>query len=142
MTTTGRFGGLALAVDVATRLPILHPITRQPLRDKDGNECWIDLIAAESSVGRAHDRLTIDNQIRAGTKRLTSEQIDATLNEKLAKLTKGWKLATLEGEPLDVECTQSTARELYSLTELTWLRAAVLEFVADLGNFRPAVSKS
>jgi hypothetical protein len=142
MSLGGKFGGLALAVDVAMRMSILHPITRQPLRDKDGNDCWIDLLAAESSVGRAHDRFTIDNQIRVGAKRLTAEQIDASLTEKLSKLTKAWKLASLDGEPLDVECTPANARELYAIQELSWLRSAVLEFAVELGNFRPAASQS
>jgi hypothetical protein len=142
MINGSKFAGLALAVDQPARMTIYHPITRQPLRDHDGKECYVDLLSADSAAGRAHDRTTIDTQTRMGGRRMTMEQVDAALTEKLAKLTQGWKLASLDGDPIEVDCTPTVARELYAMPELSWLRAAVLEFVADLGNFRPAASPS
>ena len=139
---TSKFAGLALAVDAPARMTILHPVTRQPLRDSAGEEAWIDLLSADSAAARAHDRATIDAQIRAAGRRRSSEQMDAELTEKLAKLTTGWRLLTLDGDALDVPFSIADARTLYALPELMWLRGQVAEFVADLGNFRPAASTS
>lgn len=137
-----KFAGLGLAVDAPTRMTILHPITRQPLRDDEGNEAWIDLLAADSPQGRAHDRTVLDNQLRTGGRRLSSETMDAQVTEKLAKLTKGWRLLDLSGNPIDIECNQQNARELYAEEVLSWLRNEVLIFISDLGNFRRAASPS
>ncbi|MGE4043587.1 MAG: hypothetical protein AB7F35_01945 [Acetobacteraceae bacterium] len=138
---SSKFAGLALGVDSVARMTIIHPVTRQPLRNAEtGEEAWIDLLSAGSSIGRAHDRAVTDRQLRLRGQRYTAEQAEADLIEKLAKLTKAWSLVTLKGEPLAVDCTPAAARELYALSELAWLREQVVEFITDLGNFRPAAS--
>ena len=139
---TSKFAGLALAVDAPARMTILHPVTRQPLRDSAGEEAWIDLLSADSAAARAHDRAITDALIRAGARRRSAEQMDAELTDKLAKLTTGWRLLTLDGEPIDVPFSVASAREMYALPELAWLRGQVMQFVDDLGNFRPAASTS
>ena len=139
---TSKFAGLALAVDAPARMTILDPHTGQPLRDANGEDAWIDLLSADSAAARAQDRATIDAQIRAGGRRRSAEQMDAELTEKLAKLTTGWRLLTFDGEPMDVPFSVAAARELYALPELLWLRAQVVRFVDELGNFRPAASRS
>jgi hypothetical protein len=138
-----KFAGLGMAVDAPARVTLLHPVTRQPLRNAEtGDPAWIDVISSASQIGRAHDRAVTDKQIKMRGARLRAEDIEADFTEKLAKLTRGWSLVTLTGEPMDVEYTPANARELYALPELAWLRDQVGEFVADLGNFPTAVSTS
>ena len=140
---SSKFAGLALAVEAASRLILIHPVTRQPLRNADtSEEAWIDLLSSSSGVGRAHDRAVSDRVIRMRGQRYTAEQAEADLVEKLAKLTQGWELVALDGAPLGVEFSAANARELYALPELAWLREQVVEFINDLGNFRPPASRS
>jgi hypothetical protein len=124
-------------------MTIVNPITGQPLRNAEtGEEGWIDFLSASGAVGRAHDRFVMDRRLKMGTRRLKAEEIDADTVEKIAKLTKGWSLVLLDGTPLAVECTQANARELFSMTETAWLLDQAAQFVADLGNFPQAASKS
>lgn len=138
-----KFSGLALGVEQPARMIILHPVTRQPLRNTEtGEDAYVDILSAGSAVGRAHDRSVTDKQLRARGRRMTAEEIEADITEKIAKLTRGWSLVTLDGEPLAVAFDAAAARELYSLPELAWLRDQALEFAGDLGNFRPGASPS
>ena len=140
---SSKFAGLALAVEAPSRLALVHPVTRQPLRNAEtGEAAWIDLLSSSSGPGRAHDRGVSDRVIRMRGQRYTSEQAEADLVEKLSKLTQGWDLVALDGAPLGVEFSAANARELYALPELAWLREQVVEFINDLGNFQPPASKS
>jgi len=140
-----KFAGLGLAVDKPARMQIIHPGTRQVLRvngaPEGEDECYIDLLAGNSAAGRAHDRMVNDRLMRSRGARYTADQVDADLIEKYSKLVKGWRLATLEGEPIEVPCTAQNARELFSLPESDWLRVQVGEFINDLGNYLPEGSK-
>ena len=138
-----KFSGLGLSVDSPARLIILDPTTRQPLRNAEtGEEAWIEMLSASGSVARAHDRVVTDKQLKMRGRRMTAEEMDADQTEKLAKLTKAWKLVTLSGQPIEVDCTQANARELYSLAELAWLRDQAFEHCMDAGVFRQDASKS
>jgi hypothetical protein len=138
-----RFAGLGMAVDAPSRLYLLHPVTRRPLVNAETDEpAWIDLVSSVGQIGRAHERAVTDKQIKMRGRRMTAEDMETDYTDKLAKLTRGWHLVTLTGEPLDVEYSPAAARELYSLPELAWLREQVGEFVADLGNFPTAASTS
>jgi hypothetical protein len=140
---SSKFAGLAIGVDTPSRMIIINPTSGQPLRNAaTGEEAFIDLLSNNSSVGREHDRATLDQRIRAGTRRQTAEQIEADMVERLAKLTKGWSLVSLDGTPIDVECNAANARELFSMPELSWLRDAANAFAADVGNYKAAASKS
>ena len=136
------FDGLKLAVDTPARLILTHPITGQPLRDAEGADAWIDVLAISSTVGRAHDRIITDRRMKQGQARVTAEQLELDMTEKLAKLTRGWYLIALDGAPLNVPFNETTARECYGQPELLWLREQVFQFAADLGNFRPPLATS
>ena len=135
-----KFAGLALATDVAQRMVIIHPGTRQPLRHADGAEAWIDLHSIDSAAARKTIRAQQDRRLRMRSARATAEELDADAVELLAALTSGWMLCSLDGEPLDVPCNPGNAAELYSMPALAWLREQVDTFVADRGNFRRAPS--
>ena len=137
-----KFSGLGLAIEVPSRMIILHPVTRYPLRNTLGEETYIDLLSASSSVGRAHDRTMTDARIKMGNKRYSAEEFENSVNERLATLTRGWSLATLDGDPIDVPYSPANARELYALPELSWLRDQAIEFIGDVGNFHKGASQS
>jgi acyl-CoA reductase-like NAD-dependent aldehyde dehydrogenase len=133
---SNKFAGLAVATDRPARMTILHPVTGQPIRRTDSGEAaWIDILSADSKAARDHEREMQNRRLRSRARRVTAEEIEAEGIELLVALTKGWSLATLEGEPLDVPFTAEAARELYSSPDLAFIRRQVNEFAADLGNF-------
>jgi hypothetical protein len=154
-----KFAGLGLAVATAARMTLLHPATGQPLRrpkrhadgqpvlDEKGGPvyevAWIDVLSADSEAARAHEREAQNRRIRSRARRLVAEDLEAEGLELLVALTKGWSLATLENEPLDVPFSAENARELYSAPELAFIRRQVNDFAADAGNFQtPKTSSS
>lgn len=134
-----KFAGLALATDTAQRMSIIHPGTRQPLRSPGGEEAWIDLHSIDSKPWRTTVRAQQDRRMRTRG-RPSAEEIDSDTTELFAAVTVGWRLFTLDGEPIDVPCSATNARELYAMPELSWLREQVDAFVADRGNFKRANS--
>jgi hypothetical protein len=138
-----KFSGLSIGVDQPSKMLILHPVTRQPLRNKDtGEESWIEVLSMGSKVGREHDRSVTDKQLKMRNRRLTADEFEGDMTEKLARLTKGWSLVTLEGDPIDVPFSVANARELYAMAELVWLREQVNDWASDLGNFQTGASPS
>jgi hypothetical protein len=135
-----KFAGLALATDVAQRMVIIHPGSRQPLRHADGAEAWIDLHSIDSAAARKTIRAQQDRRMRIRAARPTAEELEADNVELLAALTVGWSLCSLDGEALDVPCNPANAQELYAMPALAWLREQVDVFVTDRGNFRRASS--
>lgn len=144
---SGKFGALSVPVDQPARLELMHPWTGQPLRSApngSGDEpvtAYIDLLPATSAIGKMHDRAMLDKNLRRGVRRMSAEELESDQIEKLAKLTKGWQLVGLDGTKMDVEFSQSNARELYTLPESNWILDQARMFVEDLGNFKVAASK-
>ena len=130
-----KFAGLAVQADKPSRMTVRHPGTGQPLRDKDGNEAWIDLLSADSAAGLRQQRAIRDRRLAGHARRLKAEDMDREGAELLAALTTGWSLVALDGAPIDVPCNAGNAAELYSIPELLWLREQVDQYVADRGNF-------
>lgn len=141
-----KFAGLELAVDKPQRLTLLHPNTRQPLRDKKGEEAWIDLYSADSDVARKHNRAIqrrlLNVSARGQRIKRTPEELEAEGLDLLVALTTGWRLVSLSGDHMDVPFTAENARELYGAPSMAWLREQVDEFAADRGNFSGASSPS
>lgn len=136
-----KFSGLALAVDKPQRMALLHPVTRQPLRDADGNEAYIDLWSGDSEVARKQERAITTRRLAVrGRTKITAGEIEADAVDMLVALTAGWRLLDLDGRPIDVPYTSQNARELYQEPALAWLRAQVDEFCGDRANFSPASS--
>lgn len=138
-----KFAGLGLATDVASRMIIMHPVTGQPLRNlATGQEAYLELLSRDSTAARRADRAITDKQLRSRARRLTAEELEGDRIEKLAKLTKGWSLATLDGAALDVPFSEATARELYAEPTMAWLRDQAQTWSDDLGNYAAAPSTS
>jgi hypothetical protein len=138
-----KFASLSLAVDKPSRMVVVHPVTQQPLRSKDGTEAYISLYSGDSAVAQRHSRAIQQRRIdmRRGAK-LSVQEIEAETVDLLAALTVEWCLVGLDGEPLDVPFSEPNARELYSEPGLAWLREQVNVFVADRANFSKASSTS
>lgn len=134
-----KFAGLGLKVDTPSRMTIVHPVTRQPLRIAGTDEAaYLDLLSVDSAAGQAHQRAAANRRLASRQRKMTIEELEAEGVDLLAALTRGWRLATLDGHPIDVPFTVADARELYSAPELAWLKQQANDFAADAGNFLPA----
>jgi len=137
-----KFAALALEVEKPVRMTIVHPVSRQPLRDADGNEAYIDLFSGDSEPARKHQRTAQRRRIAMrGRGKITPEEIEADSVELLAALTAGWMLLALDGARLDVPFSIENARELYADPSVAWLRDQVDEFAAERANFSKASPK-
>lgn len=131
-----KFAGLEIEVERPQRMVLVHPTTRQPLRDQDGQPAYIDVYSSDSSIARAHNRAVQQRRLNTrGRGRLSTEQLEAEAIDLLAALTAGWRLVKLSGEPLDVPFTPENARELYAAPSLAWIREQVDEFAVERANF-------
>lgn len=136
------FESLELATDEVHRMVLVHPTTRQPLRDKEGNEAYIEHYSSDSDVARKVNRQISRRRLKAGRNRITPEEIEADGIELLAALTKSWYLVDFAGNVLDVPCTQDNARKLYENSKTFWLREQLDESTADRANFSKGPSTS
>lgn len=139
-----KFGALALEVEQPSRMIIVHPVNRQPLRDTEGKEAFIDVYSGDSEVARKHQRAMAKRRlaVRGNRGRQSIEELEAESTALLAALTAGWYLLGLNGEPLGVLFTPDNARELYADPAVSWLREQVDEYAGDRANFSPASSSS
>lgn len=131
-----KFSGLELAVEKPFRLVLVHPITRQPLRDAEGNEAYIEHYSGDSEIARKHQRgITRRRLAMRGRAKLTPEELEAEALELLSLLSTGWNLLDLNGSKIDVPFSQQNAKELYENPAVGWLREQIEESASDRANF-------
>lgn len=134
-----KFAGMALEVDKPSRMVIVHPVSRQPLRDNEGKEAFIELHSGDSDVARKHHRAVQRRRLAMrGRGKITPEELEAEHVEFLSALTVGWYLVDLSGAPIAVPFSPENARDLYAEAALSWVREQVDEFTGDRGNFSKA----
>ncbi len=134
-----KFSALALEVDKPGRMVVVHPVSRQPLRDAEGNEAYIDLYSGDSEAARKHQRAVQRRRLNMrGRGKVTPEELEGDGVDLLSALTVGWYLLDFAGGKIDVPFNADNARELYSTPALSWIREQVDEYVADRGNFSKA----
>ena len=138
-----KFSGLELEVETPYRLILVNPVTRQTMRDPEGNPAYIDHYSADSEIARKHQR-TIQRRRLAmrGRMKITPEEIEGESIDILAALTVGWHLVDLKGNLIDLPFNQENARELYSNPAVSWLREQIDESTADRANFSQASSSN
>jgi hypothetical protein len=130
------FAGLELDVETPFKLILVHPKTRQPLRDEDGNEAYVEHYSSDSEIARKHQRAVQRRRLAMrGRAKITPEELEAEAVDILAALTTGWYLVDLKGKKLDLPFAQDTARRLYASGSILWLREQLDESVADRANF-------
>lgn len=140
---SSKFSGLALAVDKPQRMTILHPVTRAPLKDAEGQEAWVEAFSGDSGPARDWRRALVQRRLATRNRRQpNAEEIETDTVDLLVGVTQGWRLLDLEGNPIEIAYSKEAARELYADPALAWLREQVDEFVADRGNFSKASSTS
>ncbi len=135
-----KFEGLGVPADEPARMFLVHPISRQPLRDKEGKDSYIDLLSIDSEAARDHDRSVMDRRfaMRARQK-IKGRDVENELVEKYAAVTKGWYLVAWKtGEPLDIPCTPANAREIYGHNTCAWIVEQITEWIGDRANFTKA----
>jgi hypothetical protein len=131
-----KFAGLSLPVDTTAKMMILHPLTQQPLADKNGNEAFIELFSKDSQRARAFNRNATQRKLdMRGRATVSVVSIENENFGLAAELTKGWMLVDLAGQVIDVDCTTVNARELYADPSMTWLYEQVDAFTGARGNF-------
>lgn len=137
------FSGLELSVDKPFRLVLTHPISRQPLRDAEGKEAYIDHYSDDCEIARKHQRAVTRRRLnQRGRVKLTPEEIEAEAVELLAALTAGWHLVDLKGNRIDIPFSQEKAKALYANPAVSWLREQLDESASDRANFSQGSSTS
>jgi hypothetical protein len=137
------FSGLELEVETPFRLVLVHPITRQPMRDEQGNPAYIDHYSSDSEIARKHQRNIQRRRLAMrGRMKITPEELEAESVDILAALTVDWHLVDLKGQVIDLEFSQEHARRLYANPAVSWLREQLDESTADRANFSKGSSTS
>jgi hypothetical protein len=128
----------ALAFDVSQTADVhlLHPVTRQPLRDKEGNPAYVRVVSLDSPEVQAVQKAAINKRLNTrGRGKMTADELEAERAETLVAATKGWYLVTLDGDKLDVPFSQAVARNVYTDARFSWIREQVNEAVEDRATF-------
>lgn len=137
------FSGLELEIEKPYRLTLVHPVTRQPLRDEEGKEAYIDHYSSDSEIARKHQRAIARRRLAMrGRAKITPEELEAEATDLFVALTAGWYLVDLRGKKIDVPFSQESARRLYSNSAVGWIREQVDESTADRANFSQGSPKN
>ena len=135
------FDGLELNVEKPHRLELMHPVTRQPMRNGDGQAAYIDHYSNDSEIARKQLRAVQRRRLAMrGRLKIAPEELEAETLDTLAALTAGWYLVDLNGNVIDLPFSQDNARRLYANPGLTWLREQLEESASDRANFAPGSS--
>jgi hypothetical protein len=119
-----KFGSLADDVTAPFRVMLIDPATDLPLKDEDGKEAFIDVLSAQSEIGRKYDKEQ-RAQFQRRAMRGRNQQIveDDQLEQNIAKLSRmtvAWYLVDPSTKkPIDVPLSVDTAAEFYVLP-LAW----------------------
>lgn len=130
------FAGLALPIERTAKFMLVHPVSREPLKDEAGAQGWIELLSWESEKAQEH-RLARDNLLRKQGRDFTAEEEWNDMGQMLAKLTVAWHLVGLDGRAIAAPCTYDLAVGAYNATGLRWLRNATMAFLNTTRHFFP-----
>jgi len=113
-------------------MTVMHPISGEPLMTSDGQEVFIELLGADSSVMRSEmsDRARKQMTKRTNTV-LSLDEAEKASAELLAAVTVSWFGLEESGQKID--CTRENVVAIY--TKYSWLRLQVDAFVSDRANF-------
>lgn len=154
---SNKFAGALLAVEKPSRMLLLHPKTKAPYADKDGNFAFIDVHSSDSPVFRNHIRERAARRLDERTRREpTLSGLETEAIENSVVLTADWYLLSLVSEeeidaagekrqvhaPLDVPFSPENARELYGLPGGAFYRDQVDHHAGGRENFLKASSKT
>lgn len=127
---------LALDVSQTADVHLLHPTTRQPIRDAEGNPAYVRVVSLDSPEVQAVQKAAINKRLNTrGRGKMTADELEAERAETLVAATKGWYLLTLDGQPINVPYSPAVARNLYVDNRFSWIREQVNEAVEDRATF-------
>jgi hypothetical protein len=137
----GGLDGLMVEADKPARMLIVNPYTRETIRHQETEApAWIEVFSDSSAAGAQFLREATDRILQRKGRTARAEDIEDDLTAKAARLTTAWSLLSLNGEPINLPFSRAAARELFAKPGARWLRDQVLEFAADLGNYRQTTS--
>lgn len=128
----------ALAVDVSNAVPVilLHPKTRQPLRDANGKEAFISVVSLDSPEVQKVQKAALNKRLKMrGRVTMTADELEAERAEALVAATKDWYLIGLDGTPLNVPLNDTAARTVYTDLRFSWIKEQVSEALDDRATF-------
>lgn len=128
----------ALAIDISNAVPvtILHPKTRQPLRDETGKESYISVVSLDSPEVQRVQKAALNKRLKMrGRVTMTADELEAERAETLIAATKAWHLVSQDGKALNVALDEATARVLYSDPRFAWIKEQVSEALDDRATF-------
>jgi hypothetical protein len=138
-----KFAALELDTAKPGRMVILHPVSRQPLKDAEGNEAYVDIYSSDSEIARKYDRKVFRARLNMrGRGKVQPEQLEAEAVGRLAALSTGWHLLDLQGNAIDVPFSESNAEALYANSRVAWLREQLDEYTTDRENFSKVSSST
>jgi hypothetical protein len=125
---------LSLAEEGVT-MPVVHPRTREPVKDSEGKHVTVTLLGKNSDTARATFRRISDRATERAMRGMkpSSEDRERDDAEFLTACTKAWGFSQMDGEAFP--CTPSNALRLWSDPRFRWLRDQAMSFVMDEGNF-------
>jgi hypothetical protein len=133
---TTNLDALALDVSIAVPVTLLHPKTRQPIRDENGVEASISIVSVDSPEVQRVNKMALNKRLKVrGRVTMTADELDAERAETLVAATKAWHLVSLEGKVLEVPLTEQTARAVYTDPRFAWIRDQVSEALDDRATF-------
>lgn len=121
--------------DQGVDMPIIHPGSKQPLRDDEGQPITIRLLGRTADRYRQQTRDIQEQRARraAGGVKTTLEDIERENIDTLTACTVGWQGLSLDGQVFPY--TVDNARRLWSDGRFIWLRDQAMNFIAEDGNF-------
>lgn len=133
----GKFGALAADISKPFRVYLLDPVTDQRIKDKDGNEAYVEVYSIiDSDRAIQFDKEHRTSLARRARRTEDEDNIRDFNAAKLARLTAGWHLVDpATGETIEVDCTEANAEELYSDPGAGWVFRQALLGASDTANF-------
>lgn len=129
-----KFGSLIIGdINTPREMALADPFTGLPLVSKTGRKAIIRLYSSDSEKAQAFERQLLDARALSRIKP-TAASLETEMFLRISNLTESWNLCDLDGEDLDVECTQANAVEFYK--SLVWAYEQALDFSRSRVNFK------
>jgi len=111
-----------------SEMPVLHPVTMEPLLDENGQAATIRLAGMDSAAYRKATNAITNKRIKGGKLvKFTAERIESDALDLICECTLQWSGITVDGE------VPKTAKELYSGRK--WLRDQADAWIHDRANY-------
>lgn len=153
-----KFGALTDRLVETSRMPLLDVATGEPIKDKNGNEAYIEFMSNDSETARKFDKQLYNRALRVQRNGFRPSQAPADEDpaeeqiERLLALVTGWYLVDPESrEPIEIKgadeqplpnggFTKENARDLFQ--QWPGARKQAIIWITTEANFIRRSSKS